>query len=78
MNNPAYRRPGLPITSAHIESTVKQLNRRFKGTEKFWSAGAEALTTLAGDYLSDTPTPARFWQERPHRLTGARTPNLAA
>lgn len=72
MNYPAYRQQGLPITSSHIESTVKQLNRRIKGTDKFWSEGAEALTTLAGDYLSDTPTLATFWQHRPHRLSGTR------
>lgn len=65
LNYPTYRQQGLPITSSHIESTVKQLNRRIKGTEKFWSKGAEALTTLAGDYLSDTPTLESFWQDRP-------------
>src|SRR5207248_2315026 len=31
-----YRQQGLPITSSHIESTIKQMNRRVKGTEKFW------------------------------------------
>ncbi len=30
---------GLPITSSHIESTIKQINcKRLKGTEKFWSS----------------------------------------
>src|SRR5690606_12888638 len=38
-----YRRLGLPITSSHIESTIKQINRRMKGTEKFWDQGAEPL-----------------------------------
>ena len=28
MHYDAYRRRGLPITSSHIESTVKQINRR--------------------------------------------------
>jgi hypothetical protein len=36
-----YRRQGLPITSTLIESTIKQINRRVKGTEKFWSDGIE-------------------------------------
>jgi hypothetical protein len=36
MDYPTYRQLGLPITSAHIESTVKLINRRVKGTEKFW------------------------------------------
>ena len=52
MHYDEYRRMGLPITSSHIESTIKQINRRVKGTEKFWSeGGAEALLQLAADYL---------------------------
>ena len=35
------------MTSTYVESTVKQINRRMKGTEKFWSNGAEAMLTLA-------------------------------
>jgi len=68
-----YRCQGLPITSSHIESTIKQINRRVKGSEKFWSAGgAEALLQLAADYLSDTQPFATFWRERPNRATGQR------
>ena len=33
-----YRKAGLPITSSHMESTVKMFNRRVKGTEKFCRA----------------------------------------
>ena len=66
MHYDAYRRMGLPITSSHIESTIKQINRRVKGTEKFWSeGGAEALLQLAADYLSETDPLATFWRERP-------------
>ena len=36
-----YRRQGLPITTALGQSKIKQLNRRMKGTEKFWRDGAE-------------------------------------
>ena len=72
MDYPEYRKQGLPITSTYVESTVKQINRRMKGTEKFWSHGVEALLTLVADHLSDTPTLARFWRNRPHRLTGSR------
>src|SRR5262249_1387185 len=35
MRYPEYRRLGLPISSAGVESVIKQLNRRVKGTEKF-------------------------------------------
>lgn len=73
MHYDQYRREGLPITSSHIESTIKQINRRVKGTEKFWSeGGAEALLQLASDYLSETNPLATFWRERPARATGQR------
>ena len=68
-----YRRQGLPITSSHVESTVKQFNRRVKGTEKFWSEeGAEAILQLRADYLSETEPMETFWQEREARATGRR------
>ena len=36
-----------PITSSHIESTIIQINRRVKGSEKFGSgAGAGAILQL--------------------------------
>ena len=66
------------MTSTYVESTVKQINRRMKGTEKFWSCGVEAMLTLVADHLSDTPTLARFWRNRPHRLTGFRCYKSAA
>lgn len=72
MNYPEYRKQGLPITSSYVESTVKQINRRMKGTEKFWSQGVEPMLTLVADHLSDTPTLSRFWRSRPSRLTGSR------
>lgn len=68
-----YRRQGLPITSAYIESTIKQLNRRVKGSEKFWGTdGAEALLQLTADYLSDRQPLDKFWRERPTKATGYR------
>src|SRR6516225_10030251 len=39
-----YRKQGLPIVSSLVESMVKQISRRVKGTEKFWTEqGAEAV-----------------------------------
>jgi hypothetical protein len=72
MDYPEYRKQGLPLTSTYVESTVKQINRRMKGTEKFWSYGVEPMLTLVADHLGDTPTLTRFWRNRPHRLTGSR------
>jgi hypothetical protein len=74
MNYPEYRRQGLPLTSAHMESTVKQLNRRIKGSEKYWSErGGEAVLQLAADQLSTSQPLQEFWRKRPERQTGYRT-----
>lgn len=72
MNYPEYRRQGLPLTSSHIESTIKQINRRVKGTEKFWSEPlSEAVLQLRADYLSDSQPIAAFWLRRQASQTGA-------
>ena len=72
MNYPEYRRLGMPLTSSHIESTIKQINRRVKGTEKFWSqAMSEAVLQLRADYLSDSVPLAPFWLRHQSRQTGA-------
>ena len=68
-----YRRLGLPITSSHIESTIKQINRRMKGTEKFWDQGAEPLLQLVAGRLTETNRLDRFWRNRRNRLQYMRT-----
>jgi hypothetical protein len=74
-----YRRQGLPITSSLMESAVKQINRRVKGTEKFWSeGGAEALLQLRADQLSDGQVLEAFWQRRQETATGQRRYRPAA
>jgi hypothetical protein len=78
MHYPQYRRQGLPITSSHVESTVKQINRRVKGTEKFWDQGAEPLLQLAADHLSETRDLDRFWKKRPPSLQSMRCYHAAA
>jgi hypothetical protein len=74
-----YRREGLPITSSHIESTIKQINRRVKGSEKFWNTdGAEALLQLSADHLSETDPLTPFWRHRRSTITGQRHYRAAA
>jgi hypothetical protein len=69
-----YRRQGLPIVSSLVESMVKQVSRRVKGTEKFWGEeGAEAILQLRADYLSDGDVMAGFWQRRQAAATGQRS-----
>lgn len=73
MNYPRYRRLGLPISSAAVESTIKQINRRVKGSEKFWlEDGAEAILQLRAAYLSeDDRASAMLLGERPAFLETA-------
>lgn len=74
-----YRQQGLPITSSHIESTIKRINQRVKGTEKFWSeSGAEAILQLRADTLSETDPLADFWEHRQATATGQRHYSMAA
>jgi len=64
----AYVADGLPISSAPMESVVKQFNRRIKGTEKFWlKSGVEEVLQVRAAYLSEDDRANRFWaMPRPH------------
>lgn len=55
MNYPEYRRQGLPVTTAWMESLVKEVNYRVKGTEMYWNdpEGAEAILQVRAASLSD-------------------------
>jgi hypothetical protein len=68
MDYPRYRRLGLPISSAPVESTIKQINRRLKGSEKFWlDGGAEAMLQLRAAYLSEDDRASTYWSRpRPY------------
>jgi hypothetical protein len=69
MKYPEYRKQGLPLTSSPMESTIKQINRRIKGTEKFWDEGADPMLHLVADRLSQTNVIDKFWSRRLDRLT---------
>jgi hypothetical protein len=74
MDYPRYRKLGLPISSASVESTIKRINRRVKGSEKFWlEGGGEAVLQVRAAYLSEDGRAERYWAEpRPRgRAVGA-------
>lgn len=71
MRYPEYRRQGLPVTSCAIESTIKQINRRIKGSEKFWDAGADPMLQLTADHLSQTDAQNKFWDRRTARIAAS-------
>ena len=73
-----YRKQGLPLTSSPMESTIKQINRRLKGTEKFWSGGADPMLHLVADRLSQTNVMDKFWSRRVNRLIDAACLQQAA
>ena len=65
MDYPSYRRLGLPISSAPVESLIKQFNQRVKGTEKFWHRNRlEAILQSRAAYLSEDGRAEKFWSQR--------------
>ena len=67
MNYPHYRQLGLPVTSALMESLVKEVNLRVKGTEMFWNdpSGAEAILQVRAAALCDDDRLATYLATRP-------------
>ncbi len=86
MKYPEYRQQGLPTTSALMESLVKEINIRVKGTEKFWNDGisGEAILQLRAAGLSDDDRLDKFLDTRPGHAfhtnvpANKRPPALAA
>ena len=78
MDYARFRREGLPTTSAWMESAVKELNYRVKGTEMFWNnpSGAEAILNLRAASLSDYDRLVRLLTNRPGRSTLRRRQKL--
>lgn len=66
MDYPEYRRQGLPVTTAWMESLVKEINYRAKGTEMFWNnpEGAEAILQVRAAALSDDDRLTRHLRSR--------------
>lgn len=81
MDYPRYRRQGMPITSAPMESLIKQINHRVKGTEMTWNApdGAEAILQIRAASLCEDGRLDNYLRlrkgypltRRPHPVTAA-------
>lgn len=48
MDYSRYRRQGMPVTSSLVESLIKEINWRVKGTEKFWNRSEEPTSPRTG------------------------------
>ena len=67
MKYPEYRQQGLPVTTSLIESQIKEINFRMKGTEKFWNQeNAEAILQLVVNELRDDGQGLEQFFERRH------------
>lgn len=80
MDYPRYRREGLPTTSALMESLVKEINYRVKGTEMFWNdpSGAEAILQVRAAALCDDDRLAQHLSTRRGCVHVRRHPVAAA
>lgn len=67
MDYPRYRKLGLPVTSAPMESLIKQVNLRVKGTEMFWDDpdGAEAILQIRAAAISEDDRLDNYLSKRP-------------
>jgi hypothetical protein len=76
MDYATYRRQGLPVTSSMVESLIKEVNYRVKGTEKFWDRpeGAEAILQVRAAVLSDDDRLATHIENRPGSALRRHTP----
>jgi len=79
MNYQKYRQAGLPITSSLVESLIKEINHRLKGTDKYWNRlpskeGAESMLQVTATLLSDRDELNDFVQSRPGSMFYRRTP----
>jgi hypothetical protein len=67
MDYPEYRRKGLPVSSSLVESLIKEMNFRVKGTEKFWNRpdGAENILQIRAAALCDDDRLSHWILNRP-------------
>jgi hypothetical protein len=66
MDYPRYRQLGLPVSSSLVESLIKQINLRVKGSEQFWNdGGLEAVLQVRAAYLSQDDRAEAFHKNRP-------------
>jgi len=66
MDYPRFRKNGWPIGSGIVESVIKQLGKRLKGTEKHWAvSGAEATLQVMTQLISEDGSWEDFWRRCP-------------
>lgn len=70
LDYPTFRAKGWPIGSGLVESTIKQVGKRVKGTEKHWTlAGVEQTLQVVTHLLADDAAWEDFWKYHPRPKT---------
>lgn len=65
---------GPMVATAPVESLIKRVNRRVKGTEKFWTReGLESVLQVRAAYLSEDGRAEAHWERRPLGRAAARS-----
>jgi len=73
MDYPTYRINGLPISSCHVESLIKQFNMRIKSSEKFWNkTSVKGVLKIKSSLLSNDSSWDMFWNNRFDRQLTAK------
>ncbi len=73
MDYPKYRRKGLPVSSCHVESLIKQFNLRIKSTEKFWNKSSlVGVLRIKASFLSQNNPLKYFWNNRFERQVNSK------
>jgi hypothetical protein len=73
MDYPRYRQLGLPVVSALVESLIKQINLRVKGSEQFWNdGGLEKVLQVRAAYLSQDDRADKHHDHRPRAAAVGR------
>lgn len=73
MNYPEYRMKGLPVSSCHVESLIKQINIRVKSTEKFWNKSVlKGILKIKSSLLSNDNSWQHFWDYRYDRQVNSK------
>ncbi len=52
MNYAEYRKKGLTVTSCMVESLIKEVNYRAKGTDKFWDNPERAEAIRLANFIA--------------------------
>jgi len=62
------------VSSAPVESLIKEVNQRVKGTDKFWiDDGLEAILQVRAANLSEDDREESFWARRPLGRAASRS-----